>query len=90
MRALNVADLRDMLEEVAGGEDGAWDDAGPDTPFDELGYDSLALVGLLAKVRRDTGVVIPDEELVGMGTPGAALLVLNTYLAGRSGAVATI
>jgi act minimal PKS acyl carrier protein len=81
MRQLALTDLRSVLEGVAGeAEDVTWDESVLDVPFDELGYDSLALVGVIAAVRRDSGAAIPEEAIVTMQTPRAALATLNDHL----------
>jgi minimal PKS acyl carrier protein len=84
MPQLTVELLREILEEVAGGDEHEWTEDSLDLPFDEIGYDSLALVGLVAKLRRDTGAVVPEEALVDMRTPRAAIDILNGYLAAPS------
>lgn len=81
MQELTLDDLRDMLEAVAGGDDRVWDEATLDKGFDELGYDSLALVAMLSELRRDTGVTIAEELLADMRTPRATLAILNAHLA---------
>ncbi|EIV93553.1 acyl carrier protein [Frankia sp. QA3] len=40
-----------------------------DTSFDDLGYESLALLESAATIERDYGVRIPDEPLIAAKTP---------------------
>lgn len=52
-----------------------------DRSFDELGYDSLALLELTGRVQRDFGVPMPDDARQHMPTPRAALDYINTRFA---------
>ncbi|MET9661216.1 FAD-dependent monooxygenase [Streptomyces sp. NPDC006510] len=48
-----------------------------DTDFDALGLDSLAVLESVARIERDHGIRISDEEVHGLGTPMALLDRLN-------------
>lgn len=48
-----------------------------DRPFEDLGYDSLALLELTGRVQRDFGVPMPDDARQHMPTPRAALDYIN-------------
>ncbi len=78
MAALDIDDLRRILVACAG-EDDAVDLNGDilDTPFDDLGYDSLALMETAARIEREYGVDLPDEEVTEAGTPRALLDLAN-------------
>jgi act minimal PKS acyl carrier protein len=52
-----------------------------DTPFEELGYDSLAMLELASRVQRDFRVPMPDDAGQHMPTPRAALAYINARLA---------
>jgi act minimal PKS acyl carrier protein len=52
-----------------------------DTPFEELGYDSLALLELTGRVQRELGVPMPDDARLHMPTPRAALDYINSRFA---------
>lgn len=54
------------------------DDDVLDTPFAELGYDSLVLLELAGHVQRTFGIPMPDEAPQHMRTPRAALDYINT------------
>ncbi|MFI9388408.1 acyl carrier protein [Kutzneria sp. NPDC052558] len=59
-----------------------------DTGFDELGYDSLALLNMTGHVQRRYGVAIPDDAVGDMPTPAVAVRYINAQLAmARSGDV---
>ena len=78
---LSIADIRRILIESAG-FDGAPDPSGDisDTPFEELGYDSLALMESAARIQQDFGIRIPDDEITEVETPGALLDLVNAGL----------
>lgn len=77
------ADLNRLLREGAGEDDSVDLDGDVlDVPFDELGYDSLALLELCGRVQREFGIVVPDDAVVGMTTPRAALEVVTTHGSG--------
>jgi act minimal PKS acyl carrier protein len=79
MPALGIDDLRRILVACAGEDDTvdlSSDDI-LDTPFDELGYDSLALMETAARIEREYGVELPDEEVTEAGTPRALIDLAN-------------
>jgi act minimal PKS acyl carrier protein len=82
---LTIDDLGRILTEVAGRDDGVNLSGGIDeTSFEELGYDSLALMEMAARIERDYGVKIGDDELADLRTPGAVLGAVNHGLAQAS------
>lgn len=48
-----------------------------DRRFDELGYDSLALLEVAATLRRTHGITLPDGTVVELGTPAELLRFVN-------------
>jgi minimal PKS acyl carrier protein len=76
---IELQDLRRILEESAGAEQGV-DLAGEilDVQFDELGYDSLALMETAARISREYGIQIDDDALSEATTPRRLLGLLNT------------
>lgn len=72
--AVTIDDLRRILTEAAG-EDESVDLHGDilDTPFADLGYDSLALMETAARIKREFGVEIPDEDIAVVETPRVLL-----------------
>jgi act minimal PKS acyl carrier protein len=73
-----LADLTRMLRESAGEEEGVdLDSDVEDTPFTELGYDSLALLEIIGKIQREYGVTITDDAAAYAETPGALLELVN-------------
>jgi len=76
-RELGIDELRGILIACAGGDDDALRGDISDVPFDELGYDSLALIETAATLKRDHGVVIPDELITEVQSPGELLSMVN-------------
>jgi len=79
---LTIEGLKDILSEAAGEDDSF--QAGRnilDTPFIELGFDSLALLETVALIKRKYGVAVADDELAVIETPRALLDKVNGVLA---------
>lgn len=78
MSKLTLAELTEILRECAGE-----DDASPldgdilDTRFDDLGYDSIALMETAGRIRTNYGVVIEGDLLADVGTPRRLLDLVN-------------
>jgi minimal PKS acyl carrier protein len=81
--SLTLTEFTEILRSAAG-EDDAVDLSGEtaDTPFTELGYDSLALLEVAGRIARDYGVSLADEELDAVETPRAFVDLVNRTLAG--------
>ncbi|MEU6658604.1 acyl carrier protein [Streptomyces sp. NPDC046821] len=76
---VTLADLTRMLRESAGEEEGVDLDGDViDTPFIDLGYDSLALLQVIGEIQREFGIDIPDDAVVDAETPGALLALINS------------
>lgn len=81
-KMMSIDDLRGILVACAGGDDTDaihGDISG--ISFDELGYDSLALIETAAKLKRDHGVAIPDEQITEVRTPSDLLNLINDRIA---------
>lgn len=79
---MSIDDLRGILIACAGGDEAdtlPGDIVG--VSFDELGYDSLALMETAATLKRDHGVVISDDQLAEVRTPAEMLLLINDPIA---------
>jgi minimal PKS acyl carrier protein len=78
MGDVGLAELSAILQNHAG-DDGS----GPltedtiDTSFQDLGYDSLAILELAGRIRRQYKVVIPDDQATGQLTPRDLLRLVN-------------
>jgi minimal PKS acyl carrier protein len=86
MSQFSIDDLKRIMRECAG-EDETVNLAGDISaaPFDELGYDSLALMETASRVSREYGVSLPDELLEDIQTPAAFVACVNDRLAEPTG-----
>ncbi|MCX0242125.1 acyl carrier protein [Streptomyces sp. NPDC097595] len=74
-------DLRRILREAAGAEEGVDLDADIlDTTFDALGYESLALLETGGRIEREYGITLDDDTLTDADTPRALIDVVNAQL----------
>lgn len=79
---LGVDDLKRHLCEAAGEDDGGELDGDIlDLTFEELGYDSLALLETGGRIEREHGIKLEDDAVADARTPRALLAVVNTALA---------
>jgi act minimal PKS acyl carrier protein len=80
MRAMTIDDLLRILTESAG-HDEALDAAGvADTDFEELGYDSLALLETAARIEQELGIELPEDLVTDAGTPRELLELVNSAI----------
>jgi len=82
---MTITELRRILVECAGGDDIAeldGDIAALD--FEQLGYDSLALIETASRIQRDFGVMIPEEQLIDVKTPQELIDIVNSQLPGAA------
>lgn len=69
-KEFTIDDLIRILREGAGAEEGIELNADIlDTPFDELGYESLALLETGLRIGREYGIELEDTVLVDIETP---------------------
>lgn len=68
MGEFTIEELWRMLRESAGEPERPAD---ADADFGELGYDSLVLLEVAARVSREYGVGLPDAEVFELRTPAA-------------------
>ncbi|MDQ0748251.1 act minimal PKS acyl carrier protein [Streptomyces africanus] len=82
MTQFTLDDLRRILVESAGADDGT-DLSGDilDLGFDDLGYDSLALMETAAKIKQEYGIDLSDEAVGEAETPRALLDLVNAVSA---------
>ena len=75
---LDIDDLRTILRESAGTAEGVDLDGDIlDTGFDELGYDSIALLETVGRITRDYRVTVDDDAAVTARTPRELLALVN-------------
>lgn len=77
-----LADLKQILREVAGADESVDLDADIlDASFEDLGYDSLALLEAGSRIEREYSVALDDSTVTDATTPRALLDVVNATLA---------
>lgn len=75
---LEIDDLRTILRESAGTPEGVDLDGDIlDTGFDELGYDSIAVLETVGRITRDYRVDVDDDAAVTARTPRELLALVN-------------
>ncbi|MFD9904243.1 acyl carrier protein [Streptomyces sp. NPDC059063] len=85
MAEVTIDDLKRILREAAGADEELGRDGNVlDTTFDELGYDSLALLETSSRIQREFDVEIDDETLADVETPRDLLGVINGRLTAGS------
>lgn len=78
MSTFTLSDLTVKLRECAGESEGVDLDGDVlDTPFIELGYDSLALLQVTGVLKRELGIELADEAVVEAETPRQLLDMIN-------------
>lgn len=78
MTEFTANDLRRIMRSTVGVGDGVDLDGDIlDTPFAELGYDSLALLEITGQVKREFSIEIPEEEVGDLETPRQAIESIN-------------
>lgn len=83
MPEITLSQLVSLIRECAGESDVADLDGDiADMAFEELGYDSLALLELSARIKQTLGVEVPESA---MTTPGGTLRLVNAMVSGRQG-----
>jgi act minimal PKS acyl carrier protein len=81
-RTFTVEDLRRILRECAGEDESADLNADiSDATFEDLGYDSLALLETANKITREFAIAIADDDLAFVDTPGELVKLVNRQLA---------
>ncbi|MER7582744.1 acyl carrier protein [Kitasatospora sp. NPDC096140] len=85
MSAFTIEDLKRIMRDCAGEEESVdLDGEILDLRFEELGYDSLALIETTSRISREFGVQLPEEELGEIGTVRELLELINQRLSVRS------
>ncbi|MFC4908400.1 acyl carrier protein [Actinomadura gamaensis] len=69
MTTLDLEGLLDILRRSAGDSEALTGADVLDVPFEELGYDSLALLETAGAIERDLGISLADDEVADAATP---------------------
>lgn len=81
MREFSLAEMIDIMRDCAGEDESVHLDGDiSDTPFRDIGYDSLALLETVARIERDYGVTLDDEDVHHAETPRMLLSLVNSRL----------
>jgi act minimal PKS acyl carrier protein len=80
VKKFDLEDVQRLLRECGGEVPSADLTAFADSRFDELGYDSLAILELTVRIENQYGVRIGDEDMAAIGTPAD----LVQYVTARS------
>lgn len=81
MQPITLRELEAIMRECAGEDESAQSlEQAPDQPFDELGYDSLALLETHSRIKRDYGVELSEEDADEAKTPKELIDLVNTRL----------
>ncbi|HET7016196.1 MAG TPA: acyl carrier protein [Streptosporangiaceae bacterium] len=76
--AVGIAELRQILRDSAGVEAGVdLDGEILDITFEDLGYDSIAVLETAAKITQEYGVPIDDDALTVSTTPRELLALIG-------------
>ncbi|MBA9005519.1 MULTISPECIES: acyl carrier protein [Thermomonospora] len=79
MAQFTLDDVRRLIRACAGESGAELDGDIAQITFEELGYDSLAVLEMAAKVQQEYGIPMPDEAVEQMRTPQEAV----DYISGR-------
>ncbi|TCO62032.1 acyl carrier protein [Actinocrispum wychmicini] len=82
MAKVRLADLMRIMRECAGEDEGVeLTEMVAETPFTDLGYDSLALMETTNRLERDYDIRLPEEDLADITTPAQFVAYVNGRLA---------
>ncbi|MEU5266079.1 acyl carrier protein [Amycolatopsis sp. NPDC021455] len=83
MSTFTLDTLRRIMRDCVGDPEAApLGDAIEDVEFADLGYDSLAMLEIAAKIGQATGITLPEEAVEEMTTPARAVGYVNECLGG--------
>jgi act minimal PKS acyl carrier protein len=78
MSGFELRELRQIMRSVAGAEQGvSFDGEIGEVSFDDLGYDSLAVLEVMSEVQRRHGIEVPEEVIFDLRTPQQAVDYVN-------------
>ncbi|MEY9862693.1 act minimal PKS acyl carrier protein [Catenulispora sp. GAS73] len=81
MRELTLDGLRTMMRSCAGVDELVDLDSDiADLSFEDLGYDSLALLEIQSRIQQTCGVKVPDDALEHMLNPAGTIAWVNSLI----------
>ncbi|WP_336053789.1 acyl carrier protein [Streptomyces sp. CA2R101] len=82
MPGITLSKLQDIMRECAGEDDAAPSmEESAHLSFEDLGYDSLALLETQSRISQEYGVALPEEDLADIRTPQALVEYVNGRIA---------
>lgn len=82
MSQFTIEDLKQVMRECAGEDESISLDGEIGTlSFDQLGYDSLAMMETASRIERSFGVELPDDVLGEVDTPAEFVAFINSQFA---------
>lgn len=84
-RHLTMEDFQDIMFAAVGG-DGADFISDSEQEFEDLGYDSLALLEAGGRIEREFGISLDDSVLTGATTPRSFVDAVNNAIAAGTAA----
>ncbi|MET8170372.1 acyl carrier protein [Streptomyces sp. NPDC057456] len=86
-KEFTLDDLKRVLRESAGADEGVdFDGDILDSDFEDLGYESLALLETGSRIEREYGIALDDSALTDSRTPRALIDAVNEHLTGAGSA----
>ncbi|MEU8508782.1 acyl carrier protein [Streptomyces brevispora] len=81
LQQITIGDLQTIMLQCAGeAEDALSLEEAPDRAFEELGYDSLALLETYSRLERDFGIELCEDELDAINTARQLVDFVNSLL----------
>jgi minimal PKS acyl carrier protein len=82
MTGFALDDLRKIMRACAGVDESVDLDGNiGEVTFEDLGYDSLAVLEIAAKIQNELGIAIPDDAVGYLLTPQAVIEYVNVWIA---------
>ncbi|MDD9937356.1 MAG: acyl carrier protein [Myxococcales bacterium] len=76
---MSTEDLKEKLREIVC-EVAEIDEVPDDTPFKDLGIDSMMAIEIIADVERNYGIKVPEEELEQISDLNSVVTLVNSKL----------
>jgi act minimal PKS acyl carrier protein len=78
MEKVSLDDIKQIMRECAGEDEGVDLDGDiADRGFDELGYDSLAVLETASRIQRRFAITVPDDDIALFTTPAKLVDYVN-------------
>lgn len=85
VQRFTAADLMRIIKVAAGEDDGLrLEEKVLDRTFEDLGYDSLAIMETASLIEREFKVILPEETVSEIETPEAFIALVNEQLSAKA------